>query len=126
MQPFPPTSISGGVGDGVGGGFGARECFAFLEVFLDVFFFGGGGGVFDLLFFGNAEAASLSNRRLMIMVYTTAGKTEGNFLLERREKYCTVIRFGPGTAAAAAVTASVDVTFIVALLVVDVFWMIVG
>lgn len=116
LQPFPLT-ISGGVGYGVGDGFAARECFTFLEVFLNVFFFGGGCGVFDLLFFGNAEAASLSNRRLMIMVYTTVGKTEGNFLLERREEYRTVIRFGPGAAAAAAVTTSVDVTFIVALLV---------
>ena len=111
--------VGGWVDGGVGGGFGTRECFAFLKVFFDVFFFGG-GGVFDLFFFGNAEAVSLSNKRLMIMVETTAVKTEGNFLLERREEYRTVVRFGaqfpvPGTAAVAAT--SVDVTFIVSALV---------
>ena len=117
------VGVGGGVGGwvdgGVGGGFGTRECFAFLKVFFDVFLFGG-GGVFDLFFFGNAEAVSLSNKRLMIMVETTAVKTEGNFLLERREEYRTVVRFGaqfpvPGTAAVAAT--SVDVTFIVSALV---------
>ena len=119
------VGVGGGVGGwvdgGVGGGFGTRECFAFLKVFFDVFLFGG-GGVFDLFFFGNAEAVSLSNKRLMIMVETTAVKTEGNFLLERREEYRTVVRFGaqfpvPGTAAAAAAAASVDATFIVSALV---------
>ena len=98
-------------GGGVGGGFGVRECFVFLEVFFDVFFFGG-GGVFDLLCFGNADAASLSNKRLMKMVETTAVKTEGTFLLERREEYRTIVWFG----AAAAAAASVDVTFIMSVL----------
>ena len=109
-----------GVGGGEGGGFGARECFEFLEVFLDVFFSGGGGGVFDLFFPGNAEAVSLNNKRLMIMADKTVAKTEGNFLLERREEYRTIVWFGAklpiSGAAAAAMAASVDVIFIMLVL----------